>query len=252
MAVLDNVRLLLSDPMFWARYFYAHEDGPGADRLGDLADDLEEAFEPDEDDEADDNESDGEFHHEVRFEVGDGYGLILDFDVSLDSYNLAAYGPDGPDAELGWDDLAHWHPYALRWSELDRICRALAAKDPELTHPGPALALLCRFAAVFDDDDVASAVAAVDAAYASLRPEKVRPKRWAGYWPRGEDWLERSDFRGERVTWHLDAEGRSWGEQAAGFDREFYSIRSTPPEPGEKGFPHDLLKAVLERADAVR
>ncbi|NUO55357.1 MAG: hypothetical protein HOV71_13510 [Hamadaea sp.] len=250
MAVLDQVRPLLSDPMFWARYFYAHDEGPGADRLGDLADDLDEAFEPDDDAEEDD-EGDGEFHRELRFEVGDGYGLLLDFDVSLDSYNLAAYGPGQPEAELGWDDLAHWHPYALRWSELDLICRALAARDPELTHPGPALALLCRFAAVFDDDDVDSAVATVDAAYASLRPKKVRPKRWATYWPQGADWLERSDFRGEHVTWHRDEAGHTWGEQADNHSREFYSIRSARPGSDGKGFPHELFREVLARAAAA-
>ena len=240
MAVLDQVRPLLSDPLFWARYFYTHEDGPGADRLGDLESEVADAYEPDEDDGDDDGDDDSEF--QVRFDLGGGYGLLLDFDVALDSYNLGAYGPGVAEAELGWDDLAHWHPYALRWSELDLICRALAATDAELAQPGPALALLCRFVAVFDDDDVDSAVAAVDAAYASLRPEG-----WTGYWPRGTDWLERSDFRGERVTWHRDEAGRTWGEQAEGNDREFYSIRSVRPEPG-KGFPHDLLRAILDQA----
>lgn len=32
--------------------------------------------------------------------------------------------------ELGWDDLAHWHPHTLRWSEADLLCRAVALADP--------------------------------------------------------------------------------------------------------------------------
>ncbi|MCP2321671.1 hypothetical protein HDA40_000178 [Hamadaea flava] len=263
MAVLDQVRPLLADPLFWARYFYAHADGPGADRLGDLAGKVADAYESEDDDDLDEDDLDddgldddlededddeevGEFQYQLRFDVGDGYGLLLDFDVSLDSYNLAAYGPGRPEAELGWDDLAHWHPYALRWSELELICRALAAKDGELPQPGPALALLCRFAAVFEDDDVDSAVAAVEAAYASLRPAG-----WTGYWPRGADWLERSDFRGRRVTWHSDESGNRWGEQAEGAGRDFYSIRSARPEPGANGFPHDLLRTILTKAAAA-
>jgi hypothetical protein len=121
----------------------------------------------------------------VAFDVGGGHLVLLDVDTGLGRYELGVTGPGSAEwAGLGRDDLAHWHPYALRWSELDLIRRAVAVRDPLLSHPGVPMALLCRFAAVFEDDDVDAAVAGVDAAYGALRPQG-----WDGYWPSGADWI---------------------------------------------------------------
>ncbi|GAA5198737.1 hypothetical protein GCM10023322_72820 [Rugosimonospora acidiphila] len=235
MAIPSPLRESLHDPAFWARYTFAHEDGPGADRLGDLEDLLDE--ESDEDD-ADDDAL------EVEFEVGGGYRVLLSVDPEADSHSLGIAEPLAADAaELGWDDLAHWHPYALRWSELDVICRAITALDPELPHPGATLALLCRFAAVFEDDDVPGAVAAVDAAYASLRP-----REWDGYWPRGTDWLERADFRGQNVVWQRDPTGNLWARQDDDHETDFYSTRV---DSAGGAFPHAGFNALLAAAAAT-
>ncbi|MEV5766539.1 hypothetical protein AB0L34_18500 [Micromonospora sp. NPDC052213] len=233
----------LRDPVFWARYTFAHEEGPGADRLGDLEDLLDD--DDDDDDDADEDSDDSSL--DVAFEVGDGHHVVLSMDASIDSYSLEVTTPDSAEpAELGWDDLAHWHPYALRWSELDLICRAIAARDPQLQHPGAPLALLCRFAAVFDDDDVDQAVAAVDEAYAALRPPQ-----WEGYWPCGADWLERADFRGQNVIWQRDEAGNLWARQDDRHDEPFYSTRLGPDTGTGEGFPHAPLRAVLEAATAT-
>ena len=237
MAVPASLRESLADPSFWARYTFAHEDGPGADRLGDLRDDLDDDLE-DEDPDSEDTAL------EVEFDVGDGCRLLLSIDLPTDSHSLEIAVAGSADlAELGWDDLAHWHPYALRWSELDLICRAVAALDPSLPHPGAALALLCRFAAVFEDDDVDAALAAVEAAYASLRPWQ-----WDGYWPRGTDWLDRADFRGQHVVWQCDQAGNRWARQDDGSERDFYSTRG---EPAPDGFPHAQLTTLLAAANAT-
>ncbi|WP_430789302.1 hypothetical protein [Actinoplanes sp. G11-F43] len=230
MVIPLELRAELDEPAFWARYLFAHEDGPGADRLGDLIDELDDDFDEDED-----------YEIEVRFDAGGGHRLSLSLDPSLDSYELGILGPgeDEP-AELGWDDLAHWHPFAFRWAELELICRAIAVADPS-PKQGSALALLCRFAAVFEDDDVAGAVAAVDAAFASLRPAG-----WTGYWPAGADWLSRADLRGQGVQWHSDVAGNRWGVQSGRPTRDFYSTRSGPP--GESRFPHERLRALLDAA----
>jgi hypothetical protein len=228
----------LRDPVFWARYTFAHEEGPGADRLGDLEDLLD-------DDEDDEDEDPADLPLQVAFEVGAGHHLVLTIDASADSYSLDVTTPDSTEpAELGWDDLAHWH--ALRWSELDLICRAIAARAPQLPHPGAPLALLCRFAAVFDDDDVDQAVAAVDKAYAALRPAQ-----WEGYWPCGADWLERADFRGENVTWRRDEAGNLWARQDDQHEEPFYSTRIGPDTGTGDGFPHAALRAVLNVAAAT-
>jgi hypothetical protein len=227
----------LHSPGFWARYTFAHEDGPGADRLGD----LEELPGYDLDDQKDQNSGDTAL--DVEFDVGGGHRILLTVDSRFDSYSLgiAAPGSAGT-AELGWDDLAHWHPYALRWFELDLICRAVAALDPRLPHPGAPLALLCRFAAVFEDDDVDGAVAAVEAAYVSLRPHQ-----WDGYWPRGTDWLKRADFRGQNVVWQRDQAGNLWARQEHDHEADFYSTR-LEPAAGTEHFPHTRLRALLSAA----
>ncbi len=238
------LRESLRDPVFWARYTFAYEEGPGADRLGD----LEGLPDDDDDDDDDDADEDGAGSSlDVAFEVGDGHHAVLSMDPSADSYSLLVTTPDSAEAaELGWDDLAHWHPHALRWSELDLICRAIAARDPELRHPGAPLALLCRFAAVFDDDDVDQAVAVVEEAYAALRPP-----RWEGYWPCGADWLERADFRGVNVIWQRDEAGNLWAHQDDHDDEPFYSTRTGPDTGAPDGFPHAPLRAVLSAAMAT-
>jgi hypothetical protein len=102
--------------------------------------------------------------------------------------------------------------------------------------------LVCRFAAVFDDDDVDRAVAAVDAAYASLRPHQ-----WNGYWPRGTDWLGLADFRGQNVLWHRDQAGNLWARQADEHEKDFYSTR-VQPEAGRGHFPQAELQTLLAGA----
>jgi hypothetical protein len=48
-------------------------------------------------------------------------------------------------AEIGWWDDARWHPYALRWSELERVHRYwLSAPLPQI-HPSAAFLLLAVF-----------------------------------------------------------------------------------------------------------
>jgi hypothetical protein len=218
----------LHDPVFWARYTFAHADGPGADRLGDIEDML------------DDGNGDVGTALDVEFDVGGGCRMVLAGDRRIDFYSLGIVVPDSTGTVgLGWDDLAHWHPYALRWSELDLICQAISALDPRLPHPGAPLALVCRFAAVFEDDDVDRAVAAVDAAYASLRPHQ-----WNGYWPRGTDWLGLADFRGQHVLWHRDQAGNLWARQADEHEKDFYSTR-VQPEAGRGHFPQAELQTLL-------
>ncbi|MCW3816888.1 hypothetical protein ONA91_20795 [Micromonospora sp. DR5-3] len=235
MGIPVSLRESLHDPLFWARYTFAAEDGPGADRLGALEELLDE-------DDDDDDERDTALN--VVFDVGGGHLILLDVDTRLGSYELGITGPGSVEpAGLGWDDLAHWHPYALRWSELDLICRAVAVRNPLLSHPGVPLALLCRFAAVFEDDDVDAAVTTVDSAYGALRPQG-----WDGYWPSGADWLERADFRGEKVVWHRDEAGNLWAEQDDHHDADFYSTRVTPPAEAEEHFPHTQLRKLLAAA----
>lgn len=219
--------LPLQDPLFWARYTFAYDGEPGFDRLGELAGRFEYQ-------DLDDDDEDIE-GVEVAFDVGGGYQLVLDVALELPHHELGLLGPGRSEpAELGWDDLAHWTPHVFRWDELAVIC---AAVDGE-RHPGAALALLCRFAAIFDDDDVDTAVATVDAAYLSLRPAG-----WAGYWPTGADWLARADLRGQNVVWYSNDAGHRWARQIGDHTADLYSTRHSPD-----GFPHEELRGLLAAA----
>jgi hypothetical protein len=108
----------LDDPDFWRAYF---SDASTEDR----------------DDEDEENEAEpGVSPLVAEFPVGGGYSLVLDIDTGLGVVRLGVRTPDSAQTlELGWDDQAHWHPDALRWTELDLIARAAAVVDPRCGIP---------------------------------------------------------------------------------------------------------------------
>jgi hypothetical protein len=113
---------------------------------------------------------------ELEFRVLDGYGLTLVFEETLSHTSLFLSHPGGRQ-EIGWDDQAHWHPHLFRWEELDGVCRAIAASEPPLAHPGLPLLLLYRFAVITDPAEEQAARAALTEALwqiHSLSDEEVR------------------------------------------------------------------------------
>jgi hypothetical protein len=71
---------------------------------------------------------------------------------------------------LGWWDDARWHPFALRWNELERLAsdwRVRAEVEPRAPVP---LLLLSTFVGfgVDDDEERATALAAVSAGFRTL------------------------------------------------------------------------------------
>ncbi|WP_328476087.1 hypothetical protein OHA21_21000 [Actinoplanes sp. NBC_00393] len=143
--------------------------------------------------------------------------------------------------ELGWDDEAHWHPDALRWSELDLIGRAAAVLDPSLPHPGPVLALAARFVILDPGDDLDAITPLMDAAYGP-------PPPGATFWPRTRDWLHSADGRHDGVRWQRDAAG-NWTvdqEEGADVDRTLYSTRRPDGE-----FPFAAWQQLLSAAEST-
>lgn len=142
-----------------------------------------------------------------------------------DSYELGIRTPTSEGVRsIGWDDMAHWHPFAFRWQELDLISRAVAALDPRMPHPGSALVLLCRFVSVHDNDDVEQTTSTMHAAFESLRPAG-----WAGHWPNVTDWLARRDFRGRGVSWTYDQWGNSTPSRRPTATTPFTACAVSPP-----------------------
>jgi hypothetical protein len=93
----------------------------------------------------------------VELPIAGGYGLALEFDPSFFRFELELLHLSGEVVQIGWDDQAHGHPHVLRWNELDTICRCMSLGNPELTHPGLTLLLLCRFAPITDSQQLALA-----------------------------------------------------------------------------------------------
>jgi hypothetical protein len=173
---------------------------------------------------------------EVRFPAGDGYGLSLFLDDRLAGMALGLRMPDEADAlQLGWDDQAHWHPHALRWTELDHFARAVALEDPDLPHPGLVVALLHRFAPICVGDDVDAIHPLLEGALQScgLPPAEI------------ERAIERADHRQDGFRWTED--GTLEQDQAA---REcgyacLYTLRSAGGS-----FPFAAYAAFLHRVRA--
>ncbi len=211
--VSNGLRERFHDPRFWQRFFF---DAEGATPVPDAT---------------------------VEFPVGGGCQVVLEMEGRFDSYELGIRTPTSDGIRsIGWDDMAHWHPFAFRWWELNLVCRAVAALDPRMPHPGAALVLLCRFVSLHDDDDVEPIASTMHTAFQSLRPAG-----WSGYWPGVTDWITRRDFRGRGVSWTRDQSGNLYAHQEADSDYPFYSMRGEPTgDPA--GFPYEEWRNLLVAA----
>jgi len=248
----ERPRPPFSDPEFWTACFFDEYAG-----------DLPGACAESDDEDAEDDESpyddDGPL---ITCDLGAGYALLLSGSRYGVSLQLAHPGAEEP-VELGWDDLAHWHPHALRWSEVDLVCRAAALDDADASYPGPYLALLSRFGPVCSEADAAAGIPLLREAFAHL-PGLDSYQRTA--------YAARGDIRAFGVEWKQHHETGWWYPEQGGFSEDeaadtspggegnsgvgrysedclagdLYSLR----EPDESEFPFAALGAALERARA--
>jgi hypothetical protein len=159
------------------------------------------------------------------------YSLILDIasEINLSLFHPSVRSP----IELGWDDEAHWHPFALRWEELETLCRCLAAGDSKLTHPGWPLLLLCRFAPITKDDDYETARQNI-----MLALERTHPSILG----LSEQVLELVDRSDDDVAWRRASDGH-WSCEGD----DAYSLRVE----GNPKFPFELLRDLIEHAREI-
>ncbi|GAA3247647.1 hypothetical protein ACFO1B_38805 [Dactylosporangium siamense] len=242
MPLPTELRTRLEDPDFWRAYCF----DVGADDAAD-----------------EDEEPDVEVVPlGAVFPVGGGYALVLDFDTGFGIVRLGMRTPDSASTlELGWDDQAHWHPDALRWTELDLIARAAAVVDPTLRHPGPVLALAARFVVLDHGDDLDAITPLMDAAFGSPPPPRVEtdpmtptlpidfgpPVPVAVWWPRTRAWLHRVDGRHSGVAWRQEA--GTWTvdqDDSVDVDRYLYTLRRPDGE-----FPFAAWRDLLTAAETT-
>ncbi|MFK0114177.1 hypothetical protein [Streptomyces sp. NPDC091217] len=218
----DALTARMAEPDFWPVYLFD--------------DDAPDVY----DEDAEDQES-----HVARFPLGGGFALVLDLTLALEYVDLALAAPGLPEpVTVGWDDQAHFHPHVMPWPELDLLCRAVALHDPELRHPGPMLALLCRFAFLADGDDLDGVTPLVDAAFGLMRPGDGE----GGVRAETRDWFDLRDLRGTGVAWTSRADGQravdQYRDDHRGDGLPLYSLRA----PDSEDFPFAGWSALLAQA----
>lgn len=223
MPLPDALTTRMTETDFWSAYLFE--------------DDAPDLFDEDKDEES----------YQVEFGLGDGFALTLDLALAYECIDLALTAPGlAEPAQLGWDDQAHFHPHVMRWTELDLLARASALHDPDLRHPGPALALLVRFVFLDEQDDPDTITPLVDAAFRLLRPI---PGTGRGVRPETRDWFEVRDLRDTGLQWTTREDGHPAVDQPNG-DRgltPLYSLRT----PGSEDFPFAAWAALLDQAERI-
>lgn len=228
MPLSAQLNAYLQDPAFWPRFFFAEEAYQSLAE-DDLWRSCEELL--------------------AEFPVGGGHVVKLETDLRRGSFELGLLPPGSEKPlSLGWDDQAQWHPHVFRWEELDLLCRAAALIDPRLRHPGPALALLWRFAVIGDHDNLDQITPLLDAAFTTLRPNSLAAHT---RWPSASSQFWTQDLRDAGVVWFCDERG-NWSvaqHQDRFYRRSLYS-RRWPIEPPdeEKYFPFTAFHAMLDQA----
>jgi hypothetical protein len=148
-----------------------------------------------------------------------GTSHVLRLRVSLGYVSLMLVVAPAREVELGWDDEAHWHPHALRWSEIVAIRERLHAQRRESPRDAAlALLLLFRFAPLVDDQEFADASVALAAPMSELAALSSKEQARA---------LARVDFRRAGAVWVHEAGGWtiSQVEPIPNRQPEVYSLR---------------------------
>jgi len=208
MALPDQLRPLLRDPDFWARYFW-DESGPEIEIPGGNVD--------------------------IDFARVDGYALRFHLSDNIGSMALSLVHPGtGEPVELGWDDQAHWHPHVLRWEELDLVSRFMSRADPDFAHPGLTLLLLCRFAPICVNDAPDTVQPLLGEAWRSLGI--LKDEQIQGH-------MEFVDRRQDGFCWRQGPLGWTIDNDQGGPNAaDVYSLRNAEnPE-----FPHEPLTAYMK------
>ena len=154
------------------------------------------------------------------------FNLAISIDPILSYIPLTFHAPDVYDVRIAHDDQAHWHPFVLKWGELEAISRAVALtvrdEDQEglYQHPGLPLLFLYRFAPICQGDDIDRIVVMLARAWKRVLGAGVSDRDVRRL-------IERMDCRGRGFRWFK--EGENWwigeGENAETAE-EVYTYRS--------------------------
>lgn len=169
----------------------------------------------------------------LEFAITDSLAITLHFDAQLSNVTLGMKHPQFESIQsLGWDNRSHWQPYALRWDELETLCRCFVERGsaPEADMP---LLLLYRFAPLTRADNVDAAISRIDRAW----------RRLGVFSNREIDHLSSFADRGDAdMQWYVDSQF-NW--QLRGYSA--YSLRTED----NTDFPHQQLESLLALAKSL-
>jgi len=180
-------------------------------------------------------------NHPIEFRISNEYALSLSIDPHLWEDTLYLIHPgSGEPVQLAWDDQAHFHPNALRWNELEAVCRCVAKREPEMEHPAIPLLLLFRFAPITGADDKTAIRNTLVSACRSLRiftDDEVASLL-------DEVFLLSEEVLGIRRDWHwVRAPDLGWTLEGED-EWSLYSLRRAI----NNSFPFGPLEAAFEQA----
>jgi len=169
-----------------------------------------------------DEEEDPSFHTHLS--------LSLTPNLSYFELSFSAPSIDMYDISIAHDDQAHWHPFVLRWEELEVICRAVSItaqtharvdvterknqgteeekddggeKETSWKHPGLPLLFLYRFAPICDGDNLERITAMLARAFQSVLGDEISDRDIRRF-------IERMDCRERKFRWFKDDDKNWW------------------------------------------
>jgi hypothetical protein len=119
---------------------------------------------------------------EFSFFCGPNFSLLLEYQPEYDGCSRHLYLVDertGTKQQMGWWDLARWHPFCLRPSELDTLLSFWMRWDIRWPQPEVPLLLLCQFVGICDVATHDAMLVRVEAAYRALGLPEVTAQKTA-------------------------------------------------------------------------
>lgn len=173
---------------------------------------------------------------EFPFSCGERFSLVIEYEPAVNGCSKTLFLDDtrsGTRNELGWWDLARWHPYCLRLSELDSLLRFWERWDHRWRGQELPLLLLCQFIGLPDVADRDSLAVRTQSALQTL----VLPATT-------ESQLEIPLYITDgNYRWEEDAE---LGWVFTSDEYSCYSIRNRPHFDGDEGrFPFTAFREMM-------
>jgi hypothetical protein len=173
-----SVNPVFTTRAFWQPYLYPEPEGVNADDIARQLAVLQTDFPVREDQVP--FELQGRQHVAIRrvvefsFRCSDRYSLLIEYELEVQGCMTVLFLVDrqsGTKSQMGWSDLARWHPYCLHPEEFDALLADWERHDPRWHGQHLPLLLLCQFVGLPDSSSRDSLSARAEAALAAVCPE---------------------------------------------------------------------------------